>query len=228
MMNRMESGRTIITLDGPAASGKSSVARRVAQSLDIPFVSSGLFYRTATALVLDHGIDPAAERDILTLIGRHRVRLEPDADGNHVFVDDHDVTDSLHTDRVDEAVSGVSRHPGLRIWVRDRLREIPGSFVIEGRDMGTVVFPEAEHKFYLTAPAAVRARRRVGERDGDLAATTDALERRDDLDRRQLAPAEDAIFVETGELTLDQVVGRVMAHLTARAAGARSSPQRST
>jgi CMP/dCMP kinase len=208
------SGVSVITLDGPAASGKSSVARRVAERLGVPFVSSGLLYRAAAWVVGRVDGDPADEAAVLALLGERRVRLEPSLVGDRVWVDGADVSEELHTDAVDAVVSTVARHPRVRAWVTERLREIPGSFVIDGRDMGTVVFPEARLKFYLTAPVEVRARRRVGERRADLDAVTEAMRRRDHLDARQLAPAADAVHIDTGALTLEQVVDAVMRALS--------------
>jgi cytidylate kinase len=205
---------TVITLDGPAASGKSSVARRVAERLGVPFVSSGLLYRAATWLIEDLRGDPDDEGGVLRILAERQVRLVPSLTGDRVLVEGRDVTGELHTDAVDGTVSAVARHPGVRDWVTERLREIPGPFVIDGRDMGTAVFPDAGFKFFLTAPAEVRARRRVGERSADLAAVAKAIARRDRLDAAQSAPAPDAVHVETGDLTLEQVVDRVMQALS--------------
>lgn len=200
----------IITIDGPAASGKSSVARIVAERLRVPFVSSGLLYRAATHLVLADRVAPDDEAAVLECLGRYDVDLIADPKGNRVRIDDGEVTGQLHTDEIDAAVSAVSRHPGLREWVTLRLREILGPFVIEGRDMGRVVFPHAEHKFYLTAPAEQRALRRVGERVADLTAVAEAIRRRDQLDARQLEPAPDAIHLDTGSMPLEGVVAAVL------------------
>ncbi len=201
----------VVTLDGPAASGKSSVAQQVAEALNLPFVSSGLLYRAATLLVLKHRLLPEDEAAVLALLGKHRVELIARTTGsNRILVDGQDVSAQLHTDDVDANVSVVSRHDAVRDWVYKRLREIKGSFVIEGRDMGTVVFPEARHKFYLTASAEVRAKRRVGERAAGLRQITEALKRRDQLDAKQLAPASDALKIDTTELTAEQVVAKVL------------------
>ncbi len=210
-MRRMEPRREVITLDGPAASGKTSVAREVARRLAIPFVSSGLLYRAATLVAERAGVGVSDQPALLELLRRHEVRLQPSLEGDLVRVDGRDVTRALHTDAVDGAVSGVAAQPGVRAWVGRRLREIPGAFVIDGRDMGTAVFSDAQHKFYLTAPAEVRARRRVGERSADLAAVEEGIRRRDALDARQSAPAADAVVIDTGALTLEQVVDAVMA-----------------
>ncbi len=140
----------IITLDGPAASGKSSAARRVAEALGIPYVSSGLFYRAATHLVTEYHQDASSEAAVMALLERHEVKLEPST--GRVLIDGEDVSAALHTDEVDRLVSTVARHVRVRAWVKERLRALKGAFVVEGRDMGSVVFPEARHKFYLTAP----------------------------------------------------------------------------
>jgi cytidylate kinase len=214
----MAAVRDVITLDGPAASGKSSVAQRVAARLGVPFVSSGLLYRAATHLALAAGADPDAEASLLSLLQAHDVRLEPDEDGNRVIIDGRDVTRRLHTDRVDAAVSRVAARPRVRAWVNERLREIDGPFVIDGRDMGKDVFPDAVAKVYLTARPEVRAARRVGERSADLGAVTEAIRRRDEGDARQSVPAPDALRIDTSDLDLDAVVERVFAHVDARRA----------
>jgi CMP/dCMP kinase len=213
----------VITFDGPAASGKSSVAQRVALALGIPFVSSGLLYRAATHLVERSGTDAGDQAAVLALLGAHRVELRPDVTGNDVLVDGVPVTVELHTDRVDAVVSTVAGHPQVRAWVSEQLRRVPPPFVIDGRDMGSVVFPRARHKFYLTASAEERARRRVGERAADLAAVAAAIARRDLGDARQLAPAADAVHVDTDGLDLDQVVARVLASIRASDARAVAS-----
>ncbi len=202
--------RVVITIDGPAASGKSSAAKLLAQRLGIAYVSSGLLYRGATLVALDQGVDVADEGAILALLAAQDVRLHPEAGGNRVTVDWRDVTDELHTDEVDASVSVVAKHPRVRAWVNDRLREMGGSFVIDGRDMGTSVFPGALAKFYLTADPAVRAKRRAGERSTGVEAIATELSRRDERDKRQSAPAPDAVVIDTGPLTLAEVVEQVL------------------
>lgn len=221
MMETMERGaRSVITIDGPAASGKSTVAQIVARRLEIPFVSSGLLYRAATHLVLRHEVDPADEARVRDVLARHDVRLVPRVDGNRVRIDGTDVTPLLHTDDVDAAVSTVAAHGSVRSWVFEELRDLSGPFVVEGRDMGTRVFPEARNKFYLTASPEERARRRVGERRGDLGEVAASIRRRDRLDAKQLAPAPDAVHIDTDELALDEVVSAVLQGVRDRSAGA--------
>lgn len=201
----------VVTLDGPAASGKSSAARGVAEELGIPCVSSGLLYRAATALVGRAGADPDSPASVLATLQRHRVELIPGHHGDTLRVDGADLTRAVQSDEVDALVSRVAAHPEVRAWVGERLREMPPPFVIDGRDMGSVVFPAARYKFYLDASAEVRARRRVGERAGDLAAVTAAIVQRDLLDAKQLQPASDARYLDTGPLTLREVIERVVA-----------------
>jgi CMP/dCMP kinase len=201
----------IITIDGPAASGKSSVAKGIAQRLEIPFVSSGLLYRAATYLALKHGLSPRDEKGLLEHLQKCNITLKAKpGEANEIFLEDKDITNYLHTDSIDINVSVVAKHPKIRVWVDDRLREIRGSFVIDGRDMGTAVFPLAPYKFYLDAPVAVRASRRVGERVADLANVTEALKRRDVLDAEQSKPAPDAIHVDTEHLNLGEVIHYIL------------------
>jgi cytidylate kinase len=203
----------VVTFDGPAASGKSSVARRVAAALGIPFVSSGLLYRAATLVATSERVDLGDEGAVLAALAGHDVRLRPGLAGDAVSIDGVDETARLHSDAIDAAVSRVAAHPRVRAWVDAGLRELPPPFAIDGRDMGSVVFPSARHKFYLDAAPEVRAARRVGERAANLADVAAAIRRRDALDARQLAPAPDAQHLDTSGLDLDQVVAWVLARL---------------
>ena len=197
-----DGARPIITIDGPAASGKSSAAKALAARLGVAYVSSGLLYRAAALIALDEGVPLGDESSLLDMLNRHDVRLLPDA--------------QLHTDQIDERVSEVARLPGVRTWVTDRLQELEGPFVIDGRDMGTAVFPDARWKFYLTASPEVRAKRRVGERASDFQRVADAIKLRDERDVRQSAPAPDAIHLDTGPLSLAAVVDFVYFKVAAR------------
>jgi cytidylate kinase len=209
----------IITLDGPAASGKSSAGKGVADALGIPFVSSGLLYRAATYLMACHGVAFHDGRALSQLLNTHSVKLLLQMNGNRVLIDGEDITELLHSDDIDRRVSIVAAHASLREWVGECLQGLQGPFVIEGRDMGTAVFPQAEYKFYLTAPVEIRARRRVDEREADLEAVATMLRRRDQLDAKQLTPAEDAICIDTENQTLAQTVARILSYVQA----ARSS-----
>ncbi len=190
----------VITIDGPAASGKSSVAREIARRLGVPFVSSGLLYRGATWLLIQADAVLGTEEEVLAELARHEVELLPGLQGNLLMLDGTGRYAELHTDEIDEYVSRTAAFSGVREWANEQLRRLEGSFVVEGRDMGTAVFPGARYKFYLEAPVAVRAARRMGERQAGLDALTGQLARRDRLDARQLRPAADALRVDTSEL----------------------------
>ncbi len=204
---------TVIAIDGPAASGKSSVARLLARRLGVAYVSSGLLYRAATLAALRYGTELADEDALVSMLKAQDVVLHADAHGNRVSLAGVDVTEELNTDTIDVAVSTVARHPGVRAWVTDRLREVTGSFVIDGRDMGTAVFPHARVKFFLTADPEIRAARRAGERSGELRQIAERLRKRDEQDALQSVPAQDAIFLDTGTMTLGQVVDEVLSRV---------------
>ncbi len=206
----------IVAIDGPAGSGKSAVGRRVAEALGLPFVDSGLLYRAVGARALEAGID-LDDADALTgLAGAIRVEVE----GGTVRVDGRDYTARIYRPELSEAASRVARIPGVRRAVVDQLRAMGGgNVVMAGRDIGTVVFPDADHKFYLTASVEERARRRAaqlaarGERP-DAGALEVEIEERDRRDsRRAAAPmraAEDAVVLNTDGLDLEAVVGQVL------------------
>ncbi len=211
----------IVTIDGVAASGKSSVASGVAQRLGVPYLSSGLLYRAATYSGLNAGLSMASSSlkapALLAQLERFPVQLQPEAGGNRVYQqragERQDITPFLHTSTIDAGVSAVAQLPQLREWVNAQLRTLPAPFVAEGRDMGTAVFPQAEYKFFLVASPRVRAERRVKERRDELDAVEAALLVRDLHDQKQSAPAPDAVVIDTGELGLEEVIARVMATL---------------
>lgn len=211
----------IITLDGPSASGKSTVAKRLAWALGIPYLSSGLLYRAAALLALSQrehqkkGIDASRSEQVkegvlLENLKAHSIRLLPDPLGNRVLIDGQDRTEELHTQAIDRVVSQVARLPGVREWVNRRLKEVPPPFVAEGRDMGRVVFPEARYKFYLTASPEVRARRRTLERPQAYEEVLQDLLRRDALDQAQSLPAPDALVLDTTGMTVEEVVAWIL------------------
>ncbi|AWN22402.1 (d)CMP kinase [Deinococcus irradiatisoli] len=207
----------IVTIDGVAASGKSSVAGGVARALGMPYVSSGLLYRAATLLALEAGTDLGDAPALLQLLERSPLRLEPLPEGNAVFLagpqGERDLTADAHTGEVDAGVSALAQLPELRGWVNARLRALTPPFVAEGRDMGTAVFPGASAKFFLTASPRVRALRRVKERLDDVDAVEAALIARDAKDRQQSQPAADAHRIDTSELDLPGVIAAVLAEL---------------
>ncbi len=204
-----------ITLDGPAASGKSSVAKVLAKHLGIAFISSGLLYRAVAYLALQNHVPLQDEALVLKNLETHQIELFPNSNGNNqIYLDNKDITSYLHTGVVDEFVSTVAKHPNVRSWVNEKLCEIKSSFVIEGRDMGSTVFPKAEHKFYLIASPEIRAKRRLGEREADLVEVSQAILERDNKDAKQLKPAENAIHINTDNLNIEQVVEIILKHIT--------------
>ncbi len=215
-------GGLVVALDGPGSSGKSSVGAAVALALGYRFIDTGLLYRALTWLALDRGIAVADTRALVGLVAE--VRLAPDTAGrlDRVVVDDVDVTDDVHTALVDRHVSEVASVPDLRaafLPVQRALAE-GGRIVVAGRDIGTVVLPDADLKVFLDASVEERARRRVRERglplDGpDAERILAALRRRDEIDRGRpvapLRPADDARHVVTDGNTFAQTVGAVEA-----------------
>jgi CMP/dCMP kinase len=213
----------VVALDGPASSGKSSVGAAAAVELAYRFCDTGLLYRAATWLALQRGVP--ADGDPAPLVAlTSEIELAPDENGRlaHVTVDGDDVTDDVHTPAVDDAVSAVSRVPELREALLERQRALaaaPGGIIMAGRDIGTVVLPDADLKIFLDASAEERARRRAEERglapdSREARAILDQLRRRDDLDRNRtvapLRPAEDAIHIVTDGNRFEETVAAVV------------------
>jgi cytidylate kinase len=200
----------VIAIDGPAGSGKSTIARRLATRLGLEYLDTGAMYRGVTFAALRRGIDPADDADVARIVGDVDLVVEPD----RVVVDGVDATIEIRGPEVTRAVSLVAANPGVRSELVRRQREWAaerGGGVMEGRDIGTVVFPDAALKVYLTARPEVRAERRSKEVE-ELSYETVAadLARRDALDQGRedspLAEADDALVVDTSELSVDEVV----------------------
>jgi cytidylate kinase len=206
----------IIAIDGPVGSGKSAVGRRVAEALGLTFVDSGLMYRAVGRLAVEQGLD-LDDADALTrLAGATTVRI----DGPCVRADGRDVTGQVYAPDLSAAASQVAQAPGVRLAVVAQLRAMGrGGVVMAGRDIGTVVFPDAEHKFFLTASSEVRARRRAAqiEQRGEHADPERLRVEVEERDRRDagravapMRPAEDATIVDTDDLDLPEVVEAVL------------------
>jgi CMP/dCMP kinase len=211
----------IVAIDGPAGAGKSTVARRLAERLGFRYLDTGAMYRALTWLALDRGLDLEDTESLVALAREHPVVFEAP---NRVLIGDDDVTQPIREPRIDRAVPVVARQQPVRAIMRERQRELgeEGDSVIEGRDIGKVVAPGAEVKVYLVADAAERARRRLAERPGlgaDALATD--LKMRDASDAPQMEPAEDAVQLDTTQLTIDQVVDRIEGLVRSAAAGVR-------
>jgi len=207
----------IVAIDGPAGAGKSTVARNLAERLGFRYLDTGAMYRALTWLAMREGL-PLAEPDPLGELARRNPVLFDEA--GRVSIAGADVTAAIRQARIDRMVSVVARHHELREVMRERQRELghQGNVVIEGRDIGTVVAPDAEVKIYLQADPNIRARRRQAERPdiGADALATD-LRARDKLDRERMQPAEDAVLIDTTDLEVDDVVTRIEALIRARA-----------
>jgi cytidylate kinase len=198
----------IVAIDGPAGAGKSTVARTLADRLGLRYLDTGAMYRALTWLALEEDADLENGRFLGELAHTHPITFE----GDRVWIHGDDVTEAIRGARVDRVVSTVARHPDVRAVMRDRQRELAeqGDAVIEGRDIGTVVCPDADVKVYLVADAAERARRRVAERPEIRAeALATDLRLRDERDAAQMQPARDAATIDTTELTVEEVVERI-------------------
>jgi cytidylate kinase len=226
MENEDPSHPTKIALDGPVACGKSAVGNLVARRLGFRFLDTGMMYRAFTWLVLERGIDPEDEEKVNKLAGEVKMEVSAafsDSDGtSRVSVDGQDATDYLVRPDVEAAVSLVSRLPAVRDAMVRLQREIAesGEIVVAGRDIGTVVMPDAKLKVYLDASRLERARRRYEQarlrgQEITLKSVLDELERRDGIDSaRETSPlrvADDAVVLPTDGLNPDQVVERILA-----------------
>jgi cytidylate kinase len=210
---------TVIAVDGPSGAGKSTVSRGVADALGLGVLDTGAMYRAVTLAVLDRGVDPR-DADAAEAVARDaRIEIE----NGRVSLDGRDVTREIRGPQVTEAVSTVSAHPGVRKVLVDRQRhwvDQHGGGVVEGRDIGTVVFPDAALKVYLTASDDERAHRRqrderAADRNVDVESVRDALDRRDRLDSTRatspLRRADDALVIDTTDRDAADVVAEIVA-----------------
>lgn len=223
----------VIAIDGPAGAGKSTVAKGVAKKLRLAHLDTGAMYRAVAARVLDEGVDAAAERAVARVARAIEITFEP----RGIVVDGVAPGRRLRTRKVNQIVSAVSAHPSVRKEMVRRQRQIlsAGNIVAEGRDIGTVVCPRAKVKIFLTASVAERARRRHAEVViVDPTASYEAIKReiarRDKLDTSRthspLAPARDAIILDSTGKTARQVINQITAIALDRSGQARRTPQR--
>lgn len=209
----------VVAVDGPGGAGKSTVSRAVAARLGIPHLDTGAFYRAATLAVLEAGADRSSEAAVLEAVAGRRIEQVEGV----VRLDGVDVSGAIRSTGVTAAASEVSAHPRLRGLMvalqREWVAERGGSAVVEGRDIGSVVFPDAAVKVFLTADPAERARRRAGERGEHASDHAAALAQRDAFDAGRAAspmvPAEGAVVVDTTDLAFEEVVGTVLALVAA-------------
>jgi cytidylate kinase len=202
-----------VAIDGPAASGKSSVARELARQIGYDYVNSGAMYRAVTWHVLERGISPTDGAAIARLLETSRIDCDLDKDGSRILIDEVDPAEHLRDDRVNEEVSLVSSEPRVREILVAKMRAYANDrdVVMEGRDIGSVVFPETPYKFYIDASPDVRLRRRIAQDQRDQIAARD----RADSSRRAspLIIAEDAHVIDSSNLTIEGVVGEIIGRL---------------
>jgi len=210
---RTEATHHLVAIDGPAASGKSSVARELARQIGFEYVNSGAMYRAATWHVLQHGIAPGDSVAVTKLMENARIDCDLDKNGSRILIDGVDPSEHLRDDRVNEEVSLVSSVPRVReiLVAKMRAYATEHDVVMEGRDIGSVVFPDTPFKFYIDASPEVRLRRRTAQGQRDQIAARD----RADSSRRAspLIIAEDAHVIDSSNLTIEGVVGEIIGRL---------------
>jgi len=216
--NHQAKRKLIIAIDGPAGAGKSTIASRLARKLGYVNLESGAMYRALALKAIDKDASFDDEDGLTKLAQNSRIRLEPTMGGNRTLLDGHDISSRIRERDVTEAASRVSVHPRVREWMVARQREMGegGGVVMEGRDIGTQVFPDADLKIFLDADPVVREQRRMEQQrvKGEIAAGLAAeLRERDRRDRTRavspLVAAQDAVVIDSTQLSEDEVVARV-------------------
>ena len=213
--------RLTIAIDGPAGAGKSTIAQRLARALGYVNLETGAMYRALGLKAIERGVAFDDETALMRLASGTRIELEPTEENNRVLLDGRDVSGRIRQGDVSDAASRTSVHPKVRVWMVDQQRAMgkDGGVVMEGRDIGTAVFPHAEVKIFLEASAEVRAVRRVLQEGGTVADTeriatiASEIRERDQRDRGRaaspLVAAPDAVTVDSSTLSIDEVVERI-------------------
>jgi len=226
-LNLKSMSRKIVTIDGPAGSGKSTVSRLLAERLGVLYLDTGAMYRAVALQAKRLGMEPDEEKEIGRICRDLDIRFQDDGNGLRILLGDEDVSQAIRTPEMDLWASRVSALGEVRAAMVELQRKIgrAGSLVAEGRDMGTVVFPEADYKFFLTAPLEVRAWRRYKERleRGERVSEEEVLaelEKRDTWDRTRsiapLRPAADAVIIDTSDWSAVEVVEQVLKNMEER------------
>jgi CMP/dCMP kinase len=229
---RFSGRKLVIAIDGPAGSGKSTLAALLARRYNYTNIETGAMYRALAFKAIESGTSLDDEKTLAALADQSRIELAPNPDGNRVLLDGEDVTECLRSQEVTDAASKVSVHPAVREWMVAAQRKMGagGGIVMEGRDIGTKVFPDAEVKIFLDAAPQIRGTRRFQQ--SPAAATHEAsvlaeLQARDQRDRTRanspLAAASDAVVIDSTYLTLDQVLARAVEVIDAKLEKSTSS-----
>ena len=217
-LSNMENGGLIVAVDGPSGTGKSTMCRALAKRLDAKYVDTGAMYRVATLAVLRAGVDPADTAKVIEATADLPLQVSDDPDSTEVLFAGEDVKAEIRGAEVTKHVSAVSAIPEVRVNLVELQRKLAreaGRAIVEGRDIGTVVLPDAPAKVFMTASAEVRAKRRYDQdvaagREADFDAVLADVQRRDEADSSRatspLKPAEDAVLVDTSEMTPDEVL----------------------
>ncbi|MGZ4888977.1 MAG: (d)CMP kinase [Candidatus Angelobacter sp.] len=217
--------KLVIAIDGPAGSGKSTLAALLARKYSYTNIETGAMYRALAFKAIEEGVSLDNENRLAALAEQSAIELAPNPDGNRVLLDGADVTERLRSQDVTDAASKVSVHPAVREWMVAAQRKMGagGGIVMEGRDIGTKVFPAAEVKIFLDAAPEIRGTRRFQQSPAAAAheaSVVAELQARDQRDRTRanspLAPAEDAILIDSTYLTLDQVLARAVEVIDSR------------
>ncbi|WP_017472212.1 (d)CMP kinase [Amphibacillus jilinensis] len=217
----MTKDKLAIAIDGPAAAGKSTVAKKVAHALNYIYIDTGAMYRALTYIALDQGVDTNNEKQLYQLLLTSTIKLIQSETGQKVYIDDQDVTESIRNQHVTNHVSQVAKHRMVREEMVDRQRQLAAErgVVMDGRDIGTHVIPDAEVKFFLKASVDERAKRRFAENKAkgfttDLEQLKLEISNRDKFDsEREVSPltqAKDAIVIDTTALNIDQVTKKIL------------------
>lgn len=223
MISNMPNQGLILAVDGPSGTGKSTTCRALAKKLDAKYVDTGAMYRVATLAVLRAGVDPADTEAVISTTADLHLEVSDDPDSTMVIFDGEDVSRVIREDEVTRNVSAVSAIPEVRqnlVELQRKLAAQAHRAIVEGRDIGTVVLADAPAKAFMTASAEVRAQRRHDQNlaagiDSDFDSVLAAVERRDAADSSRatspLRPAEDAVLVDTSEMTRDEVLDALIA-----------------